>query len=51
MKRHVDAGIEVDLDDDIDPETLDRGAEPRQPGEVGIEAIEAQILAEMSEGS
>lgn len=46
MKRHTIDGIEIELDDDVDPADLDQGAAPRQPGEVDLDALQVQAEAD-----
>lgn len=40
-KTHEHDGVEVELDDDIDPEDLDQGAESRDDDAVDWEQVEA----------
>ena len=46
MKRHTIDGIEIELDDDVDPADLDQGAAPRHPDEVDLPTIYAQAEAD-----
>ena len=46
MKKHVIDGIEVELDDDIDPTEVEAfGADSRTDDDIDLEELEAQALA------
>lgn len=40
-KKHRIDGVDVELDDDIDPADLNKGAEPRPKG-IDLDALEAE---------
>lgn len=47
MKKHVIDGVEVELDDDVDPEEVEAfGADSRAETEIDLDELEAQAREE-----
>ena len=47
MQRLIIDGVELELDDGVDPSSLDQGDEPRADGEVDLAALETQAQADV----